>query len=389
MKKYVSNRMDSLPMSSIRVIFEKARRMKDVIRLEIGEPNFDTPINIKEAAKKALDENFTHYTAFSGCEDLREVIAEKVKSENGIEADPQKEVIVTPGACSSIYCSILATVNPGEEVLVPDPGWPHYEPCIRLAGGIPVHYRQLEKNDFRADPNELAKKVTKKTKAIILNSPNNPTGSVLNRMDLEGIAQVAEDNDMLVISDEVYEKILYDNAEHISIASLDGMQKRAITINSFSKTYSMTGWRVGYTVAREEIIAQMHKIILYTSTCANSIAQRAAIAATVGPQNAVSEMVREYKQRRDYVVKRLNEIKGISCQLPKGTFYVFPNVKRLMMSSIECTEFLLEQARVATVPGSGFGEYGEGYLRLSTANSLENLEKAMDRIEKSLIKKAT
>lgn len=383
MDKYISKKVHGLPTSSIRVIFEKARHIKDVVRLEIGEPDFDTPNHIKEAAKKALDEGFTHYTPFAGFEELREAIAEKVKAENGIEADSHREIIVTPGACSALYCAILSVVNPSEKVLIPDPGWPHYEPCVKMAGGIPKHYPLLEENNFRVDPADLMKRVDKNTKAIIINSPNNPTGSVLMRRDLEGIAQIAEENDLIVISDEVYEKIVYDDTEHISIGSLPNMHERTITINALSKTYAMTGWRIGYAIASEDIITQMGKLVLYTSTCANSIGQRAALSALKGSQDCVTEMVSEYKYRRDFVVKRLNEIPGISCKIPKGAFYVFPNVKGCGMSSFDFAYHLLDYAKVSTIPGTGFGKYGEGYLRISYATSLENLEKAMNRIEKS------
>lgn len=384
MDKYISKKIHDLPASSIRVIFEKARKMRDIIRLEIGEPDFDTPSHIREAAKKALDEGFTHYTPFAGFEELREVIAEKVKVENGVEADPRREIVVTPGACSALYCAVLSVVNPGEKVLIPDPGWPHYEPCVKIAGGIPEHYPLLEENDFRVDPADLRKKVDENTKAIIINSPNNPTGSVLARKDLEGIAQTAEENDLIIISDEVYEKIVYDDAEHISIASLPNMHEHTITVNAFSKTYAMTGWRIGYAIAKEKIITQMAKIVLYTATCANSIGQRAAISALKGPPNCVMEMVSEYKRRRDFVMKRLNEISGISCKIPEGAFYVFPNVKEYGMSSFDFANYLLKHAKVSTVPGAGFGKYGEGYLRISYATSLEDLEKAMNRIEDTL-----
>lgn len=384
MSKYISKMVQELPISGIRVIFEKARQMKDVIRLEVGEPDFDTPNHIKEAAKKALDEGFTHYTPFIGIEELRVAIAEKIKAESGYEVDPDKEIAITPGACSAIYCTVLSTVNPGEKVLIPDPGWPHYEPCVRMAGGIPQHYPLLEGNDFRVDVDDLSKRIDEKTKAIIINSPSNPTGSVLTRKDIEGIAQIAEENDLIVISDEVYEKIIYDNAEHISIASFPNMRERTITINAFSKTYAMTGWRIGYAIAREEIISQMAKLILYTSTCANSIGQKAAIAALRNPQNCVYEMVKEYKRRRDFIVKRLNEIPGISCKVPRGAFYAFPNIKEFGMSSSDFALYLLDNAKVSTVPGSSFGKFGEGYLRISYATTLENLEEAMNRIENFL-----
>lgn len=382
--RFLSTRISELPTSSIRLIFEKARRMKDLVKLELGEPDFDTPNHIKEAAKKALDEGFTHYTPFAGIEELREAIAEKVKVENNIEADPEKEIVVTPGACSALYCGIHSILNPGEKVLISNPGWPHYEPYVKIAGGIPEYYPLLEEKDFRVDLDDLRKRVDEKTKAIVINSPNNPTGSVLRRKDLEGIAQIAIENDLIVLSDEVYEKIIYDDAEHISIASLPDMHERTITVNAFSKTYAMTGWRLGYAIAPSEIIAQMSKLVLYTGTCANSMGQKAAVAALKGPQDCVKNMVAEYKSRRDFLVRRLNEIEGFSCQMPKGTFYTFPNIKSLGMSSFACALYLLEHAKVSVVPGSGFGEHGEGYLRISYAASLEDLKKAMDRIEKSL-----
>ena len=384
MSRYVSKKTQNLATSSIRVISEKARKMKDVIKLEIGEPDFDTPAHIKEAAKKALDEGFTHYTPFPGFEDLRQAIAEKAKIENKIESDPSKEIVVTPGACSALFCAILSTVDAGEKVLIPDPCWPHYEPCVQIADGIPEHYPLLEENDFRVDSDDLKKRVDKKTKVIILNSPSNPTGSVQTRKQLEEIAQIAIENDLVVVSDEVYERILYDNVKHVSIGSLSDMHDRTITINAFSKTYAMTGWRIGYAIGREDIVAQMAKLVLYTGTCANSIGQRAALAALKGPQDCVAEMVKEYKRRRDFLVKRLNEIRNISCKMPQGAFYAFPNIKRLGMPSFDCSLYLLDRAKVSTVPGAGFGKYGEGYLRISYATSLHNLDEAMSRIEEAV-----
>lgn len=384
MKSYVSKKMADLPVSGIRVIFEKAASMKDVIRLEVGEPDMDTPVHIREAAKRALDEGFTHYTSFNGIQELREAIAEKVKAENGIDADPARQIIVTPGASSSLYCGTMSIVNPGEKVLIPDPGWPHYDACVRMAGGITERYPLLERNDFRPDLADLANRVDKKTKALLINSPSNPTGAVFTRKDIEGIAEIAIENDLIVLSDEVYEKITYDNAEHISIASLPGMSGRTITINALSKTYAMTGWRIGYTVAPEEIVNQMAKLVLYTGTCANSIGQKAAVAALKGQQDSVYDMRREYKLRRDFLVKRLNEIEGMFCKLPEGAFYVFPNVESYGMASTDCAMYLLEQGRVSTVPGTGFGECGEGHLRLSYAASLESLEKGVHRIQEAL-----
>ncbi len=386
MSMYVSRRIQNLSTSTIRLISEKARKMKDVIRLEVGEPDFDTPEHVKKAAKKALDDGFTHYTPFAGFEDLREAIAEKAKIDNKIESDPSMEIVVTPGACAALQCGISSVVNAGEKVLIPDPSWPHYEPCVQMADGIPEHYPLLEENNFRINPDDLKNRIDKKTKVIILNSPNNPTGSVETRKQLEEIAQIAKDNDLIVISDEVYERIIYDNAEHVSMASLPDMHDRTLTINALSKTYAMTGWRIGYAIGRKEIITQMAKLVLYTGTCANSIGQRAALAALKGPQDCVTEMVKEYKHRRDFLIKRLNEIEGISCKMPQGAFYAFPNVRELGLPSFDCAMYLLDHAKVSTVPGIGFGKYGEGYLRIPYATSLENLVEAVKRIEATIKK---
>lgn len=350
-------------------------------RLEVGEPDMNTPEHIRRAAQTALDAGFTHYTPISGFEELREAIAEKVRIENGVEADSENEVVVTLGASSALYCAILALVNPGEEVFVPNPGWTQYIPHIQMAGGIPIPYPQLKDDHVQIDLDFLSRNITRNTKAILINSPNNPTGSVLRKDELTAIAQIAEEKDIIVISDEVYEKIVYDEAEHISIASIPNMPQRTVTINSFSKTYAMTGWRIGYAVAPKEIIAEMVKNVLYTGTCANSMGQQAAIAALKGPQDCIVNAVKEYQRRRDFIVTRLNEMKGITCELPQGAFYAFPNIRELGLSSLSCAEFLLDKAKVSTVPGSGFGTLGEGYLRLSYATAFEKLIKAMDQIE--------
>ena len=379
----LARRVTSIPTSGIRVIFERAAKMEDVVRLEIGEPGFATPNHIKEAAKKALDENWTHYTTFSGLLELREAIATKMKSENGVDADPETEVIVTSGACCAVALAMMATINPGEKVLVPDPGWPVYEGCVKMVDGISVHYSLRESNNFRIDVDELREKVSEKTKLIIINSPNNPTGSVLTKKELEAIRDFVLENDLLVLSDEVYEKIIYDGVKHYSIGSFSDMKEHTITVNSFSKTYAMTGWRLGYAIARSDIIEQMSRLNLHINTCASSIAQRAGIAALKGPQDCVARMVKEYERRRDYLVKSLNEIDGFSCLKPEGAFYVFPNVSGLNMTSFDCSMFLLNNARVATTPGNTFGNLGEGYIRLSYANSLDNLRKAITRIQRA------
>jgi len=260
MGSFVSERVKGIPTSGIRVIFEKANRMSGVIRLEVGEPDFDTPAQVTAAAKRALDQGLTHYTSSAGILPLREAISAKLRRENDIDADPATEVVVTPGAGAAVYLSIMCTINPGDEVLLPDPAWPHYEACIDLAGGRAVRYPTHEHLGFRPDVEEVSKLVTEKTRAILINSPSNPTGSVLDRKDLEGIADLARSRDLLVYSDEVYEKIVYGGVRNHSIASFDGMKERTVTINALSKTYAMTGWRVGYAAAQPEIAAQMAKL---------------------------------------------------------------------------------------------------------------------------------
>ena len=381
MGSFVSERVTSIPPSGIRVIFEKANKMSDVIRLEVGEPDFDTPANITAAAKRALDEGFTHYTSSAGILPLREAISAKLKRENGVEADPGTEVVVTPGAGAAIYLSIMCTVNPGDEVLLPDPAWPHYEACINLAGGKAVRYPTEERLGFRPDLEEVSKLITRKTKALLINSPSNPTGSVLGRKDLEGIADLAQAKDLLVFSDEVYEKMMHGGVEHHSIASFDGMKDRTVTINALSKTYAMTGWRVGYAAARPEIATQMAKLNLFTSGCPNSFAQVAAVEALTGPQGETGRMLNEYTRRRDLMVRRLNEMEGVSCLNPGGAFYAFPRVALQGMNAFDTSMFLLDNAKVATVPGSSFGPLGENHLRLSYATSIEKINEGMDRID--------
>lgn len=383
--KLTSERARSVSLSGIRVIWEKALRMKDVIRLEIGEPDFDTPLNIKDAAVEALKAGHTHYTPSAGVLELRKAVSEKLKRENNIDANPEDEVVITAGACAAINLAIFSTVNPGEEVLVPEPGWPHYEPDVILAGGIPVKYQAKEENGFLPDVDELKKKISKKTKMIILNSPNNPTGAVYDYRTLREIADLAAQHKMLILSDEVYEKFIFDDVKHYSIASFsEEIKNLTITVNALSKTYAMTGWRIGYAAANKEIIAQMVKLNLYMNTCANSIAQIAAIEALRGPQDEVVKMREEYKRRRDILVKGLNEIDGFKCIVPKGAFYCFPNIAEFGINSFDFSIFLLENARVSTVPGSAFGKGGEGHLRISFTNSAENIIKAIERIRRAV-----
>jgi len=377
----LSNRTKSLEPSGIMAIFEKAQAIKDVIRLEVGEPDFDTPGHIKDAAKRALEKGFTHYTSSAGIFPLREAIAEKTKKETGVDVDPIKEVVVTDGGSCALTLAMMATLNPGDEVLVSDPGWP-YGPGIKMAEGIPVRYGLLEEEGFRIDFNDLRSKISSKSKIILINSPNNPTGSVLDRRELETLSEIALKNDLLVISDEVYEKLVYDT-QHVSVLSLPEMRDRTVLVNSFSKTYAMTGWRVGYAIASEDIAREMAKLNLYLNTCSTSFAQVAALEALRGPQDCVRAMADQYRKRIDLMLHGLESM-SVPCVKPRGAFYLFPDFSAFNHSSHEMGMLLLEKAHVSTAPGIAFGQHGEGHLRLSCANSMENLGEALRRIEKAL-----
>lgn len=362
-------------------IFEKAHGLKDVIRLEVGEPDFDTPKHIKDAAKEALEKGFTHYTSSAGILPLREAVAEKTKKETGVEADPKREVVVTDGGSCALTLAMMATLNPGDEVLISDPAWP-YGPSIKMAEGVPVRYGLLEKEGFRIDFDDLRSKISRKSKMVLINSPNNPTGSVLDRRELEDLSEIALENDLLVISDEVYEKLIYD-AKHMSVLSLPEMKERTILANSFSKTYAMTGWRVGYAIASEDIAREMAKLNLYLNTCSTSFAQVAALEALRGPQDCVRAMADQYRKRIDLMLQGLERM-SVPCVKPRGAFYLFPDFSGFSHSSHEIAMMLLEKAHVSTAPGIAFGQRGEGHLRLSCANSIENLGEALGRIEKAL-----
>jgi len=376
-----SRRSAGIPPSGIMAAFEKAQRMTGLIRFELGEPDFNTPSHIRDAAKRALDNGFTHYTSSRGLIELRREIARKLDEDNGIVASPDSEIVVTAGACCAVYLAMLASIDPGDEVLLPDPAWPAYEPCALLAEASVAHYRIREEDNFTPDPKSIREKITPKTKILLMNSPNNPTGSVTSTSNLKEIADLAEQHRLTVISDEVYEKFVYDGMRHQSFAALSGMKDRTITINSFSKTYAMTGWRLGYAAAPANIVTEMAKLNLYANTCANSIAQVAGIEAIRGSQECVREMADEYDRRRRFVLERLNKISKITCTKPEGAFYVFPNIRRLGMSSLDFSMHLLEKGKVSTVPGSEFGKHGEGYLRISYATSMANLREGLDRLE--------
>lgn len=359
------------------------RQGKNIVHLEIGEPDFDTPKNIKEAAVKALYSGYTHYVPAAGIPELREAIAEYISKTRKIPADPE-EVVVTPGAKPIMFFAILACVNRGEEVLYPNPGFPIYESMINFVGAKPVPIPLKEENDFRLDHEYVKRKITKKTKMIILNSPENPTGGVLTRDDLKVIADcIANRDDVIVLSDEIYSRIIYEG-EHESIASLPGMKEKTILLDGFSKTYAMTGWRLGYGVMRKDLAQKISQLMVNSNSCTCAFIQMAGVEALKGPQDAVDKMVAEFRKRREVIVDGLNKIEGIKCKKPKGAFYVFPNITGTGMKSKELSDYLLNEAGVAVLPGTSFGKYGEGYLRISFANSVENINKALDRINQAL-----
>ncbi len=362
---------------------ELERRGERVIHLEIGEPDFDTPRNVKEAGKRALDEGWTHYTSPAGILELREAIADRIRETRGVEVDPCKEVVVMPGAKPCIFASILALIDPGDEVLIPSPGYPIYESVVRFVGAKPVLIPLKEEREFRLDLEELKEKIGDRAKALIINYPNNPTGANLTDEDVRAIAEIANDHDLWVISDEIYSEIVYDGGFRSPISE-PGMRERMILIDGFSKTYSMTGWRLGYAISTPEVVERLIRLQINMTSCPAAFAQVAAIEALRGPQDEVREMVRTYRRRRDLMVSRLNSIPGFRCVIPKGAFYAFPNVKEFGMSSRELMEYLLEKAHVATLNGDAFGLYGEGYLRLSYATSVENIEEGIARIKEAV-----
>ncbi|MGC8937074.1 MAG: pyridoxal phosphate-dependent aminotransferase [Candidatus Methanomethylicaceae archaeon] len=373
--------LDSIPESGIRRLFELASRQKDVISLGIGEPDFDTPQHIKDYALEALQKGITHYTPNNGLKILRDAISEKLKSENGIDADPDRNIIVTVGGNQAFLLALSTFLRHGDEVIIPSPYFVTHAAAVKLVGGNVVELKTTIEKDFRIIPEDLRSAVTEKTRCIIINSPNNPTGAVLTRRDLEEIADVAVEHKIKIISDEVYEKLVYDGAEHVSIASLNGMSDLTITVNSFSKSYAMTGWRLGYAVAEPSTIAKMVKLQMYTAACPVSFAQYAAARALQDPRSkiATESMRKEYQRRRDYLYRRLSEIDGFHVNKPMGAFYIFPKLR--LSDDLSFSERLLKEGRVVVVPGSAFGTYGAGHIRLCYATSLENLEEASNRID--------
>lgn len=357
---------------------------REVVHLEIGEPDFDTPKHIIEAACKALHSGYTHYTPSAGIPELRQAIAEEMSRTRGIPVD-WENVVVTPGGKPIMFYVILALAEPGDEVIYPNPGFPIYESMINFTGAKPVPIPLREECNFAFDIDEFRKLVTDKTRLIIINSPHNPTGGVLDKETLHEIAKIAMERDIPVLSDEIYDRILYDGEFH-SIASIPGMQERTIILNGFSKTYAMTGWRLGYGVMPKDLAVHITRLMTNSNSCTNAATQIAGIAALKGPQDDVDRMVAAFRERRDVIVKGLNEIPGVSCVLPKGAFYAFPNITGTGMKSKPLADYLLNEAGVACLAGTSFGAYGEGYLRLSYANSVENIKKALERMADAIAK---
>lgn len=379
--------MKSLETETAFEVLAKAKALekqgKEIVHLEIGEPDFDTPQNVKDAAARAMSAGYTHYTPSAGMLELKEAIAEHVSETRRLDVKPE-EVVVTPGAKPVMFFGVLALVNPGEEVLYPNPGFPVYESVIKFVGAKPVPIPLREENGFSLDPEYVKEKITAKTKMIILNSPENPTGGVATQEQLGVIADcLARRDDVFVLSDEIYSRIIYEGG-HESIAQFDGMRDKTILLDGFSKTYAMTGWRLGYGVMRKDLAAKFAQLMTNSNSCTNTFVQLAGVEALKGSQGDVENMVAEFRRRREVIVDGLNDIKGFRCMKPRGAFYAFPNITGTGMNSRELGERLLHKAGVAVLPGASFGEFGEGYLRLSFANSVENIRKALERIENSL-----
>ena len=386
----LADSMSRLGTETAFLVLAKAKALeakgRDIIHLEIGEPDFDTPVNIRDAAKKALDEGFTHYNPSPGYPDFRQAIADDINKRRGIDKYDLENVVVTPGGKPIIFFSLLATVNPGDEVIYPNPGFPIYGSVINWIGAKPVPIPLREENDFRMDIDEFKTLVTDKTKYVIINSPQNPTGGVLTRDDLKAIYEIAMERKFWVLSDEIYCNILYDGEKHNSLSEFDGMEDRLIILDGFSKTYAMTGWRSGYGLMPKELAKWVAQLQTNSNSCPNAFVQRACLEAIKGPQDEVYNMVAKFKERRDVIVDGLNNISGFSCLRPKGAFYVFPNIKEFGISSQKMEDFLMEEAGVAGLTGTSFGKYGEGYIRFSYANSVENIRKALDKIREAVKK---
>lgn len=379
--------MDRLGTETAFEVLARAKQLeaqgKDVVHLEIGEPDFDTPKNIVEAGKRALDEGYTHYGPSAGLPELREAVARHIGKDRGIQVEPA-QVVVTPGGKPIMFYGMMALLDPGDEALYPNPGFPIYESVIKYLGAKPVPLVLRQENQFRLDLDELKDKLTSKTKLLILNTPQNPTGGVLPGEDLKAISEILEAYpNVWVLSDEIYSQLLYGE-KHVSITTFGGMQERTVILDGFSKTYAMTGWRLGYGVMPEALATLVARLETNCNSCPAAFVQRAGVEALTGSQDAVEAMRLEFQKRRDHLVQGLNDIDGVECLLPGGAFYVFPSITGLGRPSPEVASRVLEEAGVACLSGTAFGAHGEGHLRFSYANSIENLNKALDRLHSFL-----
>ncbi len=385
MRYHFADRVDALQPSPTVAVSDRVRALReqglDVIDLGGGDPDFPTPEHVCAAAADAMLAGDTHYVASAGLPELRRAIARKLQDENGIAADPAA-VIVTPGGKSALFSAVLALTGPGDDILMFDPGWVSYEPMATIAGAGTVHVPLDPRANYRVTREAIEEHLTPRTRLMIVNTPNNPTGRVLTREELDAIAAVAAERDLVVISDEIYEKIVYDGRQHVSLASLPGMAERTLTVNGFSKAYAMTGWRLGYIAGPKPLIDQIMKIHSHSITCATSFAQRGAVAALEGPQEFIARMVEAWDRRRRLIAEGLSAVPGFHCPLPEGAFYAFPDVSGTGMDGDRVSRLLIDEAHVGVTPGSAFGEVSVGHVRLSFANSDELIERALERIAK-------
>lgn len=375
------------PLEYLAKANELERQGKEMVRFEIGQPDFDTPDHIKEAAIQALNDGFTHYVPSDGIPELKEAIQEDIKQSRGFEPTLD-QILVLPGAKPGLYFSLISTIQKGDEVIYQNPCFFTFDSMVGYMGARKVQVPLYEENEFRMTPEDIQKRITENTKMIIINSPQNPTGAVLTKNGIKAIAQMAEDNDIYILSDEIYSKMYYDGLKHNSPSYLDECNERTIIIDGFSKAYSMTGWRLGYAVAPEDIIHEVELLLADAISCTTSFAQKGAVEALRGPQDFTKMMMEEFTKRRNAVVEGINEeVPGMSCIYPKGAFYAFPNIKETGMSSEEVAKYMLNEAGVALLPGTAFGSQGEGFLRLSYASSLESIEEGIERMKDAMRKK--
>ncbi|MCI0350015.1 MAG: pyridoxal phosphate-dependent aminotransferase [Acidobacteriales bacterium] len=379
----LAKRMARLGTETAFEVLARARALeakgKDIVHLEIGEPDFDTPANVVDAATEALRSGWTHYGPASGLPSLRETIAEDAGRRRGVKVLPE-EVVVVPGGKPIIFFAMLALVEEGDEVIYPNPGFPIYESMINFLDAKPVPIHLREEKDFALDVNELADLITDRTRMVILNSPHNPTGGILTERDIRDIAAAIGDRDIMVLADEIYSRLVFEGS-HFSLLSLPGWKERTIVLDGFSKTYAMTGWRLGYGIMRSDLATHVSRLMINSNSCTASFTQVAGIEALRGDQSSVDRMCSEFKRRRDVFVAGINKVKGFSCRMPKGAFYVFPNITGTGWPAKKLADALLDEAGVACLAGTAFGAFGEGHLRFSVANSIENIEKALQRID--------